>query len=282
MLSGRGAGSDAGAPIQASFALEEQPAAAAPPRTSLDIATASGASAGLVLAFLAAGYAIFRSARRIPTGLPPRARPGRGRIIALSAAVPAVGLLMTAGYSYRERILEEWYLHGLGSPHESVRLAAAEKLCRFGSERSARALIAVVEREGVRSAFGLKAAQALLHLGGPGLAAFWDDRHGFGSVTLYAVVDASDDDLKASLVAPGIEALKNRDFLVRFEGASLLGRLGAAAESAIPHLEKAVGDESEVVRITASDAILRIEASLPAPAGPIPATFSPADPVTPS
>jgi HEAT repeat protein len=234
------------------------------------------------MALVAAGYGIVRVARRIPRAALVRPRPGRGRIMAFSAAVPALGLLMSAGYTYRERIFEEWYLHRLGFPQETVRRNAVEMLGRFGSARSVAALTALVEREGIRSSLGLKAAQALLRLGRPGLDAFWDDDRGLGTLTLYAVVDASDDDLKDTLVPPALEALKDPDFLVRFEGASLLRRLGAPAEGAIPDLTRAAEDENEtgIVRTTASDAVLRIEGSFPAKARRIPATSSPSDPAT--
>lgn len=62
-------------------------------------------------------------------------------------------------------------------------------------------------------------------------------------------------------VVPGaITALENESLLVRICTASLLGKIGPDARSAIPALKKRLKDDDETVRERAQEAIHKIEA----------------------
>jgi HEAT repeat protein len=54
------------------------------------------------------------------------------------------------------------------------------------------------------------------------------------------------------------ETLSNEDPRVRRTAALALGRFGTVAQSAVPALRRALGDDDQEVRINASDALLSI------------------------
>jgi HEAT repeat protein len=179
----------------------------------------------------------------------------RGRTAAFLTAVLAISLLAWAGSS-APKIREEWYRYQAQRGSLENRLHALQRLGVLGSPGAVDILARIAEQEGVKQPLGLAAAQALIRTGKPGLDAFIDR---VGVLRLYAALEASGDDLKVQVVPLAVDALQDPDFLVMYEGASLLGRLGPLPGPARAALNEACDDDEEAVRRAACRSLRRLD-----------------------
>jgi len=210
-------------------------------------------------------------------------------IVALGVAV-----LAAAGYAFKDKVVEQWYIWELESEDKAVRKRAANNLGEMKSVRALPQLMKLFRNE------ASTVSHALVQIGRPAvpfLIRELDDQDGdrtsaAGTLSsigpeareavpaLIGTVRRQDDwqwaardnsVLALAKIAPESEAvvealmdaLNDPNENVRYSAAAWLGNLGAVARKAVPALKETLKDKHGFVRRHASEAIQKIEAERP-------------------
>ena len=162
----------------------------------------------------------------------------KGRRLTYLTISLGVLVLLIAGYAFKDRAVEQWYLWKLESEDEQSRYDAVMKLAEMGAVGAVPAVLKILGTPSVEkypSSTGLSPVDML----------FFDLlklKSFAGKRSVPYLVMALDD--------------KGR---VPYLSALLLRRLGPQARGAIPALTTALHHESELVRHAAADALKKIQ-----------------------
>jgi hypothetical protein len=78
-------------------------------------------------------------------------RTGRGKLVAWCTTALGLAVLVASVIVFKDRLVEEWYLHGLRAQNEDSRRMALEGLARMGSARAIPVLFAILGSTSPRS-----------------------------------------------------------------------------------------------------------------------------------
>ena len=204
----------------------------------------------------------------------------KGRRRAYLTITLGVVVLLAAGYAFRDKALEQWYIWKLESDDEQSRKDAAARLAEMGAVGAVPAILEILDGPGI---FGRLDPAVLSVPSGPPSAPS-------AELLLDANATGRIDEAEQRWLVPSggsfflfhalwkltsvtgkrstpylVTALDDSGSYAPYLSALLLGRIGPDARGAIPALTTALRHESELVRLTAAEALKRIQGEQPEP-----------------
>ena len=183
--------------------------------------------------------------------------PGKGRHVTHLTISLGVLVLLVAGYAFKDKALEQWYLWKLASKGESEKQIAVEELGKMGSVRAIPMLIELFRLRPDAPKLRYAAVDALCGIGQPAVPALnkaLDDENEevrmFAAFTLGQVGQRVSAEGAIPLL---IETLKDKDLEVRMNAAWALGVI--RAREAVPALTEMLRDQHIGDRRSAAQAL---------------------------
>ena len=193
----------------------------------------------------------------------------RGRKVAVGVVIIGLLTLAGAGFAFKDKAVEQWYLLKLDSEEEEERELAAEKLGEIGSKRAIPQLIEIFRRSpkpthrgAIRSVAFSPNGKLVVTALGDRTVRIWDAATGY----FISGADIRSHYSARALVKIGrpavpalMRVLKDNDEGNQLGAVEALGEIGPQARDAVPALTLVLEDKNEFVRQAAAKALRKIQ-----------------------
>ena len=194
---------------------------------------------------------------------------GKKKNFTLFTAVVGISVLLVAGYAFKDKAVEQWYIWKLDSEDPGEKFRAGEKLAGIGSSRAVpkfikflhsgsvqEKILAVRTLGEMRSIEAVPALLETLRQRAPGR----NPRHSTARESfIHPTVREAIVKIGNAAVPGLIELLRDQKGAVRLEAVEVLGEIGPEAVQSIAALTASRKDENPLIRSAAVEALKRIQ-----------------------